>query len=77
MKPELEILKEEFKEAGIEIAEDVLEKAVLIFFEKALPKIAVQSESAAINSICSVVSIIYPIVKPVIEKATDLNKDGV
>lgn len=77
MKKELEILKEEFKAAGIEMAEEVLEKAVEIFFEKALLRISIESENAAIKSVCSVVSMIYPMVKPAIEKATDLNKDGV
>lgn len=76
MSKSLEILKEELKEAGVEIAEEILEKTVHVLFEKALPRIAVEEESAVIKSVAGVALLAYPALKPAIDKATDLNHDG-
>ena len=76
MKKSLEIIKEELKKAGIEVAEEVAEKVVATVFEKALPRIAVEEDNAAVKSVAGVVLLAYPAVKPAIEKATDFNRDG-
>jgi hypothetical protein len=76
MKKTVEILKEELKKEGVEVAEEVLEKTVKVVFEKVLPRVAVEEENAAAKSVAGVALMIYPALKPVIEKATDLNRDG-
>lgn len=73
----LEIMKEEFKASGVEVAEEVLEKAVSVLFEKVLPRVVAEEENAAVKSVAGVLALVYPTVKPVIAKATDLNRDGV
>lgn len=76
MKKSLEIIKEELKAAGIEIAEEAAEKVIAVVFEKALPRIAVEEENAAVKSVAMVLGMAYPAVKPALEKATDFNRDG-
>lgn len=73
---ELEIVKEEFEKAGIDMAEEVLEKAVSTLCEKVVPRLAIESEKPAIKAVAGVVAMAYPTLKPAIEKATDLNHDG-
>lgn len=76
MKKTVEILKEELKKEGIEVAEEVLEKTVKCVFEKVLPRIAIEEDNVAAKSVAGVALMVYPALKPVIEKATDLNHDG-
>lgn len=72
----LEIIKDEYKKEFPEMAEEVIEKAVDVLFEKALPRIVVEDENPAVKSVCGVLTMIYPALKPAIDKATDLNHDG-
>lgn len=72
----VEILKEELKFAGVVVAEEVLEKVVEVIFEKALPRVVLEEENAALKSVAGVLAMIYPTLKPAIQKATDLNRDG-
>lgn len=72
----LKIIGEEFKKGGIDMAEEVLEKAVSIMFEKALPRIAVEDENVAVKSVAGVAIMAYPALKPAVDKMTDLNHDG-
>lgn len=72
----IKIIGEELKAAGVEVAEEVLEKVVSTVFEKALPRILVEEENPAIKSVAGVLAMVYPTLKPAIEKATDLNRDG-
>lgn len=72
----LKIVGEEFKKAGIDMAEEVLEKAVEVLFEKALPRVAVEDDNAIAKSLSGVVMLAYPALKPAIAKATDINHDG-
>lgn len=70
------IFAEELKAAGVEIAEEVLEKAVATIFEKALPRVVVEEENAMVKTVAGMLVTAYPAIKPVLDKATDLNKDG-
>ncbi len=70
------ILGEELKAAGVEIAEEVIEKAIATIFEKVLPRVIVEEESAMVKTVAGMLVTAYPAIKPAIEKATDLNKDG-
>lgn len=72
----VEILKEELKSAGVEVAEEVLEKVSTVLFEKALPRIVVEEENGAVKAVAGVLAMAYPALKPALEKATDLNRDG-
>lgn len=72
----VQILKEELKAAGVEATEEVLEKAVKAIFEKALPRIVIEEDNTAVKSVAGVLAMVYPTLKPAIEKATDLNRDG-
>lgn len=72
----IEILKEEYKKAGMEIAEEALEKTAEVLFEKVLPRIAIEDENPIVKSISGVVLLAYPALKPALQKATDLNHDG-
>jgi hypothetical protein len=73
---ELEIAKEEFKKAGIDVAEEVLESIVHTTCEKVVPRLVLESENPIVKSVAGVVAMAYPAMKPAIDKATDLNHDG-
>jgi hypothetical protein len=72
----LEIIKEEYKKEFPGIAEETVEASVKVLFEKALPRIAVEEENAAVKSVAGVALMAYPALKPAIDKVTDLNHDG-
>lgn len=71
-----DIIKEELKASGVEIAEEVAEKAIKAIFEKALPRIAAEEENSAVKAVAGVLAMAYPAIKPSLEKMTDFNRDG-
>lgn len=72
----VEIVKEELKKEFPGLAEDVIERGVKVVCEKIAPRLATEAEEPAFKMIGSGLVTVYPLVKPAIEKATDLNHDG-
>lgn len=67
----LEIVKEEFKKSGLEVAEEVAEKVTCVLFDKVIPRLAVEAEEQGIKSACFFISPIAPVIKSELLKLED------
>lgn len=72
----VEILKEEVKKSGLEVGEEVLEAVVAVITDHVIPRAAIEADEAVVKGICIAAIPVLAALKPVIEKATDLNHDG-
>lgn len=70
-----EIIIEEAKKEGIELAEAAIVKAFGIL-EAAAPRLAIESEDSIGKLAGTVLMVALPPFKLVVEKFADLNKDG-
>ena len=71
------IIIEEFKKEGLVITEEVAELALHMVAEKILPRLAAESDNATIKTIAAGFALVWPTLKPEIEKKLDFNGDGV
>lgn len=71
-----EIILEELKKEGIVVLEEVAEKAVKVFENKIVPRLALEADEAPVKLIASGIMLVAPALDPAIEKALDFNKDG-
>jgi len=71
-----QIVMEELKKEGLVIAEENIELALALAFEKIIPRVAAESENATLKMIASGVQLVWPTIKPKVMEVADLNKDG-
>ena len=71
-----EIVLEEAKKEGLVIAEETIELAISLVFEKIIPRLAAESDNTTVKMIASGAQLVWPTIKPKVMEAADLNKDG-
>lgn len=71
-----QIVLEELKKEGLVIAEENIELALSLAFEKIIPRVAAESDNSTLKMVASGIQLVWPTIKPKVMEAADLNKDG-
>jgi len=71
MKPASQIVKEQLKQQGLELAEETVKKVFEVIEAHLIPALAAEAEEANIRSLASILKIVIDPLKPVILKAID------
>lgn len=66
-----DILKEELKKEGLDIAEEVLVKFVNVIDQKILPRIAIEADEPAVKAVAAVAIPVFGALKPALLGAID------
>jgi len=67
----VEIVKEEFKKIGLDIAEDAVIAATKVLIEKIVPRLALEADESAIKAVAAVAAPLLVFVEPKILELAD------
>ena len=67
----VEIIKEEFKAAGLEMAEETAKKFFLVLEGKIIPRLATEATDEKIKALASISGVVIGAMKPIVLAAID------